>query len=143
MSIDYAPSYCEKNGISTSDLNQSQRTLHFIAENMRMNESISVEGYEDFQKAISALSAEPCEDCISRQAVLDLLQMKYSGKELYMTIYNMPSVQPIPDSAEDNTMEWIRKPHIYGVTYCSKCDYENKVDDTKFCPNCGRKAVEE
>ena len=46
-------------------------------------------------------------------------------------------------SEEDNTMEWIHKPHIYGVTYCSKCDYENKVDDTKFCPNCGRKAVEE
>lgn len=42
---------------------------------------------------------------------------------------------------EDNTMEWVHKPHIYGVTYCSKCDYENKVDDTKFCPNCGRKAV--
>lgn len=45
-------------------------------------------------------------------------------------------------SEEDNTMEWIYKPHIYGVDYCSKCGYENTVADTKFCPNCGRKAVQ-
>lgn len=33
------------------------------------------------------------DDLISRQAVLDLLQMKYFGKDLYMAIYNMPSAE--------------------------------------------------
>lgn len=32
-------------------------------------------------------------DLISRQTVLDLLQMKYSGKELYKAIYELPSVE--------------------------------------------------
>lgn len=33
--------------------------------------------------------------------------------------------------------KWITKPHVHGVTYCSKCDFELKIDDTNFCPNCG------
>lgn len=33
-----------------------------------------------------------CGDCISRQAVLDMLQMRISGKELYKAIYDLPSV---------------------------------------------------
>lgn len=37
----------------------------------------------------------------------------------------------------ENKGEWIHKPHIYGVAYCSVCDYENKVNDSNFCPNCG------
>lgn len=54
----------------------------------------------------------------------------------------LPDIQALRKFiSTDNTMKWIHKPHIYGVTYCSMCDYENKVDDTKFCPNCGRKAV--
>ena len=32
---------------------------------------------------------------------------------------------------------WITRPHVYGVTYCSKCDFELKIDDTNYCPNCG------
>lgn len=33
--------------------------------------------------------------------------------------------------------KWITKPHVHGVTYCSECDFELKIDDTNFCPNCG------
>jgi len=32
---------------------------------------------------------------------------------------------------------WITKPHVYGVTYCSECDFELKIDNTNYCPNCG------
>jgi rubrerythrin len=32
---------------------------------------------------------------------------------------------------------WLRRPHVYGVTYCSVCDFELKIDNTNFCPNCG------
>ena len=33
--------------------------------------------------------------------------------------------------------KWVKKPHVYGVDYCSECDFELKIDDTNFCPNCG------
>ena len=33
--------------------------------------------------------------------------------------------------------KWITKPHVHGVTYCSECDFELKIDDTNYCPNCG------
>lgn len=33
--------------------------------------------------------------------------------------------------------KWITKPLIYGVTYCSECDFELKINNTNFCPNCG------
>ena len=39
--------------------------------------------------------------------------------------------------------EWISKPHVYGVTYCSECDFELKIDDTNYCPNCGAKMDKE
>lgn len=32
---------------------------------------------------------------------------------------------------------WITKPHVYGVAFCSECDFELKTNDTNFCPNCG------
>ena len=32
---------------------------------------------------------------------------------------------------------WINKPHIYGVAYCSECDFELHINDTPYCPNCG------
>ena len=34
---------------------------------------------------------------------------------------------------------WITRPHVYGITYCSECDFELKIDDTNYCPNCGAK----
>lgn len=57
--MNYCKSYCEKKEISTSKLNEAQRTLHYIAENMRMNKSISKERYKHFQMAIQALEQEP------------------------------------------------------------------------------------
>ena len=38
---------------------------------------------------------------------------------------------------------WITRPHVYGVTYCSECDFELKIDDTNYCPNCGTKMESE
>lgn len=38
---------------------------------------------------------------------------------------------------------WITRPHVYGATYCSECDFELKIDDTNYCPNCGAKMESE
>jgi hypothetical protein len=32
---------------------------------------------------------------------------------------------------------WVTKPHVFGVGYCSECDFELRIDNTNFCPNCG------
>lgn len=48
------------------------------------------------EMAIKALKQEPCEDAISRQAVLDMMQMRMSGKELYKAVYDLPPVNPQP-----------------------------------------------
>lgn len=33
--------------------------------------------------------------------------------------------------------EWLNKEGVYGAVYCSECDYELRVNNTNFCPNCG------
>lgn len=43
---------------------------------------------------------------------------------------------PILDSVRKKG-KWILKPNIYGVAYCSECDYELHTDNTNYCPNCG------
>lgn len=53
--MDYGLSYREKHNLSESDLTDAQRALNFIAENMKMQKSISEEGYKYFQQAIEAL----------------------------------------------------------------------------------------
>ena len=34
---------------------------------------------------------------------------------------------------------WVSKEGIYGVVYCSICDFELKIDNTPRCPKCGAK----
>lgn len=57
---------------------------------------------EALDMAIKALEAEPCEDCISRQAVLDCQRFVYdeTGEELEVvhveSVLNLPSVTPQP-----------------------------------------------
>jgi bisphosphoglycerate-dependent phosphoglycerate mutase len=53
----YCKNYCEEERISTSKLNEAQKTMYYIAENMKMDKSISEEGYRHFQMAIEALEA--------------------------------------------------------------------------------------
>ena len=37
---------------------------------------------------------EQSEDCVSRQVVLDLMQLKMGGSELYKAVYELPTVTP-------------------------------------------------
>lgn len=46
-------------------------------------------------------------------------------------------IDDAPTIEERPKGEWITKHHVHGVTYCSECDFELKIDDTNFCPNCG------
>ena len=86
---------------------------------------------------MDALVQEPCPNAISRSDMLDAVGhgTTYTSEELQIIIKGMPPVKP----QEPNTGHWITKPHIYGVAFCSECDFELRIDDTKYCPNCGAK----
>ena len=103
-------------------------------------------------------------DCISRQSVLDKIQrlidaeqnnidengdyMNYARERVnaYEAIQFFvendclcPSVTP----QEPRKGYWLHRPHVYGVTYCSICDFELKIDNTNYCPHCGAKMESE
>lgn len=86
-------------------------------------------------------------DLISRQAAIDIAQkliITLDGYEMHnqaitnycVEITQLPSAQPEPKKGE-----WIEKPHVHGVAYCSLCDYELHTNDTNFCPNCGSGSI--
>jgi hypothetical protein len=84
-------------------------------------------------------------DVVSRQAVIDLMMQKwgenFSGDDAMQESIDAIRVMPSTPQ-EPKTGHWITRPHIYGVTYCSECDFELKIDNTNYCPNCGAKMVE-
>ena len=83
---------------------------------------------------------------ISEQVVLDAIckvcavEVKPSEcryrKGLFGGCKEYEVIKAIP-SAEPKTGYWITKPHIYGVAFCSECDFELRIDNTNYCPNCG------
>ena len=97
-----------------------------------------VESQVHFQKASKALEHEPCDDAVSRAAVLDLMQMKMSGKELYKAVYDLPPIQP-----KNRTGYWRA---VYQgdeiIDYrCSECEFGSTFGKgtyrMNYCPNCG------
>lgn len=132
----YCKDYCEEKGISTSELNEAQRTLYYIAENMRKSKSISEEGYEHFQQAIKSLEQEPCEDAIGRKALKNAIRDGVRDKKnesLFDTIDNMPSVIPTRKKGK-----WIELRDSYDEPYevCSICNC-NGTHIFDYCPFCG------
>lgn len=116
---------------------EAKRILEFDLDHTYNNES-----KEALRIAIKALEQEPCDDCINRQVVLDMMQMKMGGKELYKAVYDLPPVTPQP-----KTGHWIWKTE--DIYRCSEC-YEDihvkevmNVPQYEWCPYCGAKMEEE
>ena len=104
--------------------------------------------------AIKALEQQPCEDCISRQAtverlckVADFMNEKRNGlgsPYIMAALFIQDNKDEFPSvTPKEKTGKWITKPHIYGIAFCSECDFELRVNDTKYCPNCGARMVSE
>ena len=96
--------------------------------------------------AIKALEQEPCEDAISRQAVLDIAKTSKSNwidnSVLFKKVNNLPPVTPQP-----KTGHWIDI--MVGDMPAQACDRCNTFyplaytgGGHKYCPNCGRRMVE-
>lgn len=52
----------------------------------------------------------------------------------YEAIQQLPPAQP-----KRKAGKWVSKPNVYGVVYCSECDYELRINSTNYCPHCGLK----
>lgn len=104
---------------------------------------------------------EPCDDAISRQAVLDgIEELKQSpwatdkrgnGFEYLITetldivadlcVKQEPSVRP-----QEQTGHWIEYPHNSGIVVCNQCKgirRDCRVGYTNYCNKCGARMVEQ
>jgi len=88
---------------------------------------------------------QPCDDCISREAVLDII-MPYcqdddgsvgNTGDLRNALDDIESLPPV--TPKEKTGYWIYK-NLKGQ-FCSACDKQS-VWKFNYCPNCGLKMVE-
>lgn len=96
-----------------------------------------------YDMAIKALEQQPCDDCISRQAVDEL------SKELvhivrdkadflcnfWERLQKLPPVTPQPKTGHWNR---VTDNAGYWVWECDKCVWQQRFN-TNYCPNCGAK----
>ena len=101
---------------------------------------------EAHKMAIKALEQEPCEDAISRQAVLDVTweEPSYTDALNVLTevrdkVKALPPVNP----QKPKTGHWIPS-HIPEsiLDECSECGFSCGAFTFNYCPNCGAKMVE-
>ncbi len=106
--------------------------------------------------AIKALESQPCEDCISRQAVLDNAYAYGNGLEPEGYCVNVEDIQALPPvTSQSKIGHWIYTPErrlddetdegrIYITDYrctCSECNSDfgfQKMSDA-YCKYCGAK----
>ena len=107
---------------------------------------------DDFATALEKISkyedVKACEDAVSRQAVLDIIDKWYENnrdidniEDLIVFATYLPSVQPKAKTGHWN--EVMRHPLETANWQCSECYgvvYEEKTD---FCPFCGARMVDE
>ena len=128
-------------------------------DSLKANPAVKVENclYEAFDVAIKALEQQPCEDCISREAVFEQINDWQKDEFLSVTnplyylhkrINSLPSVT----SQQKATGSWVEKQVVdneeveieqWQSARCSKCDkyhttpYAYFFYDYNYCPICG------
>lgn len=89
---------------------------------------------------------EPCDDAISRDAVIDLIKRCYPTEEQTTGCLMIESINKLlPVTQKSKTGHWIKKEDDTCWWYaCSECEQEplkNRWNDddvlSAFCPNCG------
>lgn len=106
--------------------------LHFVADNAGLSTFDAIE--KAYYMGVS--DRESCEDAISRQDVLDLMQMRMGAKELYKAVYDLPSVTSVCKQKWIPVSERLPKPYTYVNAICRSLvdDIENWVVETMYLP---------
>ena len=74
-------------------------------------------------------------DYVSRQYLLDEYDRQHQGPP--GGARKIIAQAPAEDVVPVRHGKWTHKPDVYGVVYCSECNYELHANSTSFCPNCG------
>lgn len=102
---------------------------------------------EAIEMAIEALEQEPCEDCISRQAAIGIIQnwlgsdTGYSWGEKNVMLCTIDELRGLPSVSTEKTGRWINHSYYKDAYICSACNTGGNMvyKDFKYCPNCGAK----
>lgn len=108
---------------------------------------------EKMREAIKALEQDPCEDAISRQAVLELVaDYDLSMGQVVKGIHALPSVTAQPNTGRWEWVQYDGNPNI-GNWHCSECRSifiegtikreKDSIPFYKYCPQCGAKMKED
>ena len=104
-----------------------------------MNES-TYGSVDPIQIAVKALEKEPCEDCVSRKALLDKKwDVPYDGK--YIQVVDVGDIKELPSvTLARKKGHWIDHSDE-GFVECSECgsatNCDGNIADLHFCFNCG------
>ena len=108
---------------------------------------------EHMMELLGALSPQVCDDCVSREAVMDAITAEYNRKStgdglriawIEKAVNSVPSVSP---QQKVGKWELVRYDGLIGNWHCSECrtiipHMPEETDNTpiyKWCPNCGAK----
>lgn len=118
------------------------------------------EMYDALQKLVRIAEQEPCEDAVSRKAVLDLAYCHFDEQNLTrtckiglsdycnkcnMTAADITDIVALPPvHSTEKVGEWIDDEESDFYKKCSLCGVEIDVDfyeetQMNYCPNCGAK----
>ena len=101
------------------------------------------EQIESLKIAIQALKQEPCEDAISRQAVLDVIEREEFKGDAISEIEKLSSVIPQPKTGHWNTYELAQGGINEKWLECSECMWSNALlIPRNYCPKCGARMIE-
>lgn len=93
-----------------------------------------------FMKINELLSQMDCDDCISRQYLLDNCVVDKVSMP-YVPISRIENAPPV--TSQPKTGHWIRVTDKTGhlVWECDRCGWQQRFN-TNFCPDCGGRMVE-
>ena len=119
----------------------TREEMDFIG-SMNMCDEISNEAYQKIMTHCE--EQEPCEDCISRQAVVDAIFAKpcwhnsdgsyYHSDDIRKAINSLPSVTPQPKVGE-----WLKNGELCKCSNCHSNVLFTAIKLYKYCYHCGAK----
>ena len=105
----------------------------------------SERSHDAMMMAIQSLSQEPCDDAISREALIakltELIKTERSTIEIKAKL--IPMIEQLP-SVTQKSGKWITdEPTVLEPYVCSECGIFHNGKYKNFCPNCGAKMESE
>ena len=84
-----------------------------------------------YEQARHDFEVQPCEEAVSKRAVLDAIKNNYRMAAIDV-IEKLPPVTPARIKGK-----WIKQKIGYGCSNCTLCTNDYGVGIYKYCPNCG------